>query len=192
MSISIIIPTMGRATLLRALLSLSCQLHTDDQIILVSDGPSENVKRIADRSGVNHVIYESSYQYRNCGHRCGNAARDFGMRKATRDILAFLDDDDVYMPNALFSIRKITSIHNNVPIIFKMIHTSGKVLWNAKSVTYGNIGTPMFVIPNNQDKLGTWGLKSGGDFDFISQTISNYSPDSVIWSNDIICCCRPF
>lgn len=189
-SISIVLTTMGRPSLKFAIASVACQLRGRDQLILATDGPCPKALAIADAAGVRYTLAESDYHEHGCGHRCGNAARDFGMRSATADVICFLDDDDTFTPNAIATIRQVATDHPDVPLIFKMIDPAGRLLWRDKSVRRGNVGTPMIVVPNVAEKLGRWGLKSGGDFDFAASTVTLYPHGSVVWREEIVCWCR--
>ena len=189
--ISIIIPTTGRQTLCQAMLSLSCQLQPGDEILVVSDGPSPEARRLATATGLSHSFYESDYPEHNCGHRCGNACRNFAMPLARGDDLAFLDDDDIFLPGALAAIRENSRAFPDRPLVFRMVTARGQVLWKQPALQFGNIGTPMLVVPNNPARLGQWGDRSGGDFTFAATTAALYPPDALVWREEIICLCRP-
>lgn len=191
MNISIVIPTIGRPGLLRSILSLSCQLQGGDELIVVTDGDSPEASRIVKKSGVQCSVFKSNYPETRCGHRCGNAAREYGMLQATKEILMFLDDDDIFLPGSISLGRSAIENSPNTISIFRMVDQKGRTLWKSKSLTYGNVGTPMLVIPNNKERFGRWGLRSGGDFDFTVSTVAKYPPGSVIWREEVICLCRP-
>ncbi|MEO7960157.1 MAG: glycosyltransferase family A protein [Ginsengibacter sp.] len=97
MTFSVIIPTFKRPDLLvNAVNSVSAQTFSDYEIIVVNDHPGDkeiidNLLKNFDRTTVyHHTIQEG-----------GNAARNLGIRMSTGDILAFLDDDDVWLPDKL-------------------------------------------------------------------------------------------
>lgn len=94
--ISVIIPTHNRADILpRAIRSVQKQTRPVDEIIVVSDGSTDNteevVKELAEHDGRIHLI---AY---HPGHN-GNYARNRGLETATGEYIAFLDDDDEWLP----------------------------------------------------------------------------------------------
>ena len=56
-------------------------------------------------------------------------------------------------------------------------------------VRQGNIGTPNLVAPNVPGKLGTWGTRYEGDFDYIRSTLQHY-PAGPVWHDVITYACR--
>lgn len=92
--VSVVIPTIGRASVADAVKSVLMQTHTRTEVIVVYDGadgelpvplPSdERVKRLS-----------------TGGKRGAAAARTLGIRMATGRYLALLDDDDTWSPRKL-------------------------------------------------------------------------------------------
>jgi glycosyltransferase involved in cell wall biosynthesis len=92
-TISAIIPTYNRAHLVgRAIDSVLAQTRPVDEIIVVDDGGSDNTAEIVSRYGgrVRYVRRE------NGGLA---AARNTGVRESTCEWVAFLDDDDEWLPD---------------------------------------------------------------------------------------------
>lgn len=94
--VSVVIPTCNRPVLLkRAIDSVLKQTFTDFELIVVDDGVSEkaedSVKSISDPR-VHYVV---------SGGLGGSAARNLGIKAARGTYVAFLDDDDVWLPNKL-------------------------------------------------------------------------------------------
>ena len=94
--ISVIIPTHNRADLLpRAVRSVQNQTRAVDEIIIVSDGSTDNteetVNALAEQDERIHLI--AYHPGRN-----GNYARNRGIEAATGEFIAFLDDDDEWLP----------------------------------------------------------------------------------------------
>ena len=94
--ISVIIPTHNRADILpRAIRSIQNQTRPVDEIIVVSDGSTDNteevVKELAEKdSRIRLIAYHP-------GHN-GNYARNKGLEAASGEFIAFLDDDDEWLP----------------------------------------------------------------------------------------------
>ena len=122
----------------------------------------------------------------------GYTPRTKGMHSATGTHIAFLDDDDVYLPGAIDLMREAAC---DVPVIFRMDHPHHGILWREPELRFGNVGTPMFLVPNIPAKLGEWAphnpkLKEpGGDFTFISGCVERMG--GVVWREEVICRVRP-
>ena len=60
-----------------------------------------------------------------------------------------------------------------MPVIFRMDHPQHGILWREPELRFGNVGTPMFLVPNKPELFGEWkahnpSLKEpGGDYTFI-------------------------
>jgi GT2 family glycosyltransferase len=123
----------------------------------------------------------------------GYTARRRGMELATGSHLAFLDDDDAYTERAVEFFRRFA--HGDRPVIFKMQHPSHGILWRTQQLEFGNVGTPMFLVPNKPSKLGEWephapGLpEPGGDFTFISGCAEQMG--EPIWRPEVVARVRP-
>jgi len=96
MFISIIIPTHNRADLLRdAIESVLSQEPWEGtlEIIVVNDASNDNTAEI--------VAKYPSVRYFETNQQSAGGARNIGIQQAKGDWLAFLDDDDVFLPHKL-------------------------------------------------------------------------------------------
>ena len=96
--VSVIIPTHNRREVLpRAVESVLAQTVSAVEVIVVDDGSTDGtadvVRSLESTAGVKGVYLGKS--------RGGNAARNAGLNLAGGDLIAFLDDDDVWMPEKL-------------------------------------------------------------------------------------------
>ncbi len=100
-AISIIIPTYNRAHLIsRAINSVLPQMEADDELIVVDDGSTDNTAEVVAR-------YRDRVKYiRTTNGGCG-AARNRGVKEATRPLVAFLDSDDEWMPEHNLLLRSV-------------------------------------------------------------------------------------
>lgn len=97
--VSVIIPTYKRAHLLpRAILSVLNQTFEDFELLVVDDGSVDDTRQVVARFQeqdlrVGYIWKESS----------GGAAspRNVGIRRARGEYIAFLDDDDEWMPEKI-------------------------------------------------------------------------------------------
>jgi glycosyltransferase involved in cell wall biosynthesis len=95
--ISVIIPTYNRAhTLPRALQSVRNQNYDNIEIIVVDDFSNDNTELLMSKAENADIRYISHNQ--NFGPA---AARNTGIKSATGEYIAFLDSDDIWLPNKL-------------------------------------------------------------------------------------------
>ena len=95
--ISVVIPTLRRSTmLLRALKSVLAQTHRDIEIVVVVDGPDDETiaaLRTVDDPRLRFVVNPRSMT--------AAGARNIGVAHAKGEWIAFLDDDDEWLPEKL-------------------------------------------------------------------------------------------
>lgn len=93
--VSVVIPTVGRPELCRAVRSAREQEHVPVEIVIVVDGAEGTVRLPRATSDlVDRVIWTG-------GGRGGSAARNAGVQAASGSWVAFLDDDDEWLPDKL-------------------------------------------------------------------------------------------
>jgi hypothetical protein len=120
----------------------------------------------------------------------GDTARMDAMPRARGTHLAFLDDDDVYTPDALEKMRRFARAHPGQIGIFKMEHVVGTTHWREgePALRYANVSTQTFLVPNVPGKLGRWreiARPSGGgtyvgDYAFITETVALQGPPAFV------------
>jgi glycosyltransferase involved in cell wall biosynthesis len=109
--VSVIIPSYNRFdSLLNAVESVEAQNYENIEIIVVNDGSTdENYKNYKFNKTVKIVHLENNQKKVN-GFGPG-AIRNFGTEVADGKYLAFLDDDDLWLPNKL--LTQITSLEKS-------------------------------------------------------------------------------
>lgn len=194
-SICIITPTVGRPTLRRTLESGAADLHPGDLWIIVGDGPQPLAQQTCQNVLENRFAFMETLIILG---DYGNPLRDQAMDLAgsDQDYFIFLDDDDIFAPNAIQIIKREIAEHYPRPIMFRMINGNGELLWRTREVITGNIGGSMFCCPNTPGKLGAWANGAGhqSDLAFVEQTLKLYGPgwrQNLFWSGDVIVHCRP-
>ncbi len=94
---SVVIPTYNRARLLpRAVESVLRQRFQDFELIIVDDASPDATPQAVAAFDDPHIVYVRKDE--NGGNA---AARNAGIRRARGRFVAFLDDDDVYLPHFL-------------------------------------------------------------------------------------------
>lgn len=96
LSVSVVIPTHERPELLReALESAFAQTHPCLEVIVVDDGSSMDLLDVvAGFGGAARLLRQS-------GSRGANPARNAGVRAARGELIAFLDDDDIWLSDKI-------------------------------------------------------------------------------------------
>ncbi len=95
--VSVVIPTHNRADMLpRAIRSVLTQTVQDFEIIVVDDASTDDVKAVVQSFGDARIIL---VRHEAC--RGGSAARNTGIVSARGEFVAFLDDDDEWLPKKL-------------------------------------------------------------------------------------------
>jgi glycosyltransferase involved in cell wall biosynthesis len=115
-TVSVVIPTVNRpAMLLRALDSVMRQTHLPIEIIVVLDGPNDLT--LAALQGRDHVrVLELKAKSGAC------VARNFGVKNARAAWIAFLDDDDEWLPQKLErQVRAGLRSSLRYPIVFSQV-----------------------------------------------------------------------
>ena len=104
-AVSVIIPTYNRGWILReAIDSVLSQDFTDYELIVVDDGSTDNTREILDSYG--QVLFV--FQQPNKGV---SAARNRGLAESHAQLVAFLDSDDLWLPQKL--ARQIEFFNSN-------------------------------------------------------------------------------
>ena len=95
--ISVIIPTYNRANLIpRAIASVQEQSYQNWEIIVVDDASSDDTERV-----IQHINSDRLKYIRHQTNLGGSAARNTGIKHARGQYIAFLDSDDVWLPDKL-------------------------------------------------------------------------------------------
>lgn len=110
--VTAIIPTHNRAHLVpRAIDSVFAQLEPGDELIVVDDGSSDDTPHVLAQYGTNIRIV----RLRGTGV---GPARNAGVRDARNPLIAFLDDDDEWLPDKLARQRALMAGHPNILCCF--------------------------------------------------------------------------
>lgn len=95
--VSVIIPTHNRPDLLtRAIRSVLVQTYQDFEVIVVDDGMKERAEDVVAKFGDPRIRY-----LKNESSLGGGGARNRGIVEARGEYIAFLDDDDEWLPEKL-------------------------------------------------------------------------------------------
>ncbi len=181
--VSVIIPTFNREIyLLKAIESVANQSYKNIEIIVVDDGST-------------HIYAESICEkFNNCTYfykKNGglSSARNYGISQAKGEFIAFLDDDDLWLPtkielqvDVLINNPYYDLVHSKVAIIDedgnltgefsgasndKVHKRSGHVFWNALGTWVVKSPTPLIRKEVfKPDLIFDESIKVGEDIDF--------------------------
>lgn len=191
-SLSVVIPTAGRATLARCLASIRPQLRNRDEVIVVGDV-------------LHGALPASEATVRRCGSRFryvpftdgrmtwGHAQCNAGLALAGGDYVLCQDDDDVYEPGAFDAIRRAATRAPGRPLLFRFrSYHGGQVFWHTPGVVKeGALGGHCLVSPNVPGRVGRLTDRYQGDFDWIADTLARWEPVEPAWVDHIIATARP-
>ena len=100
--ISVITPTYNRAEYLgNSIESVLSQTYSDFELIIVDDNPNESEARKKTEEVIKKYSDPRIRYIRNPMNIGGAAARNRGIDEARGEYIAFLDDDDMYLPDRL-------------------------------------------------------------------------------------------
>jgi glycosyltransferase involved in cell wall biosynthesis len=126
--VSVIIPTHNRPYLLtQTLQSVLDQSYPHWEAIVVDNGSTNTVDRIVKDFNDPKI----KYFYQEEGNR--SKARNFGVSQAQGEYIAFLDDDDRYMPDKLLEQVKFLNNHDDIGLV-----TCGVIMINEKGEKIAN------------------------------------------------------
>ena len=132
--VSVIIPTYGRAELLdTAINSVLEQSYQDIEIIVVDDNPVDSQERFFTEKIMEK--YDSVDRVKYCKHQInkgGCAARNTGIRNAKGEYIAFLDDDDRYLPLYIEKmVERLEETSSNMVYMSRAYCDNGKRIYTS-------------------------------------------------------------
>jgi glycosyltransferase involved in cell wall biosynthesis len=112
--VSVIIPTYNRAGCIgEAVESALNQTYKDFEIIVVDDGSTDNTKEVLEP-----CLDRIRYLYQN--NAGVSAARNLGIQEASGQWVAFLDSDDVWMPEKL--AVQMSFVHKHPQVVLHSVN----------------------------------------------------------------------
>ncbi|MCC4831104.1 glycosyltransferase family 2 protein [Shewanella sp. 10N.7] len=153
--VSVIIPTYNRVDLLKkALDSVLNQNYQHIEVVIVDDASTDNTLNFCNSLDDVRISY-----HRFDSSKGGNYARNFGVQKSRGSIIAFLDDDDEWLPLKLTEQLRILQIQSQVGLVYtgaSVVNLEHDLKYNivpkergdlSRSIlTYNHIGTTSSVM----------------------------------------------
>lgn len=188
-TLSVVIPTPGRASLARTLDSIAPQMGPGDQVIVVGDtreGQLPPMEALCGRHPAGPLYVPFTDGLMSWGHH----QIQYGLGFATGDYVLAQDDDDIYLPGAFDAIRAAASDNPGRVLLFRFRsqRLGGVVFWHTPGpewIRQGHIGGHCLVQPNIPGKVGQLTARYEGDFDWIVDTLARHE-EPPVWCDFII------
>lgn len=113
--VSIVIPTFARPdNLCRAIDSVLAQTYSPIEVVVVDDNGIGNPYQVETEELLAPYINEKKVVYlRHETNKNGSAARNTGSRSSHGEIIGYLDDDDVFLPNKVEEqVKRLEEAHS--------------------------------------------------------------------------------
>jgi len=181
--ITIIIPTIGRSTLIRSLNSLQSQSDPEWKAIVVFDGIEPTISINDERITIIKI------KKIGWGHSAG-AVRNAGIKIATTEWIGFLDDDDIFTPDYISTFKKEKK--DNDVIIFRMKTKNGEIIpaYDLNEIIYCNVGIS-YCFKRNIFTNDNIVQRPSGTEDFDHLTEFKNHDKKIYFSNEITYLVRP-
>ena len=132
LKVSVIIPTYNQSTLLsEAIKSVLSQTFTDYELIIIDDESTDNTKEIVadyqkDTDKIRYVFQKNGGP---------SAARNTGIKKSNGEYIAFLDHDDLWLPDKLMKQVKFLDNNMNYAMVFADVYEfNGNIITEEKKL----------------------------------------------------------
>lgn len=199
-SLTVIIPTLCRDTLVRTLDSIAGQrLQEDDQILVCQDSWPGHASDMTPSAAMADTVRSYGPQFQFHQHDAGegtwgNDQRNAMIPKATGDWVLFQDDDDIFVPGAFNTIRIMADRQEDKgdksPMYFRFEGPNGTLFWRkAGEILRNHIGGHCIVAPRGP-KLAAWGKGYTGDYEYVARTSMNFK-DFGYWYPHILSMHKP-
>jgi len=145
--VTVIIPTHNRAKILqRTIESVLYQTYQNFELIIVDDGSTDETKQfvskyVAKSEGKIRYIYQD--------HKNVSYARNLGIKNAHGQYIAFLDSDDIWLPQKLEKQVEVLDRSD-----FGFVHTNRILVCLPKNRRHNILQCPQILARNRKHYLG--------------------------------------
>ena len=190
--VSVIIPTYNRGNYLySAIKSVLDQTFEDFESIVVDDASTDNTGQVVKKFDDKRIRY-----IRHKENKGGSAARNTGIKSSKGKFIAFLDDDDLWMPSKLEKQLDLINKNPEIGAVYTgayRINKSQKIIWCKFPSLRGNIfpdilkknyvGSCSSVLVRKEcfNRIGLFdeNLSAGQDWDMWIRLTKHYQIDYV-------------
>lgn len=187
--IAVIMPTIGRETLERSLATIvKCA-----QIVVVGDGVlvGHRVGNPWSVSGTTDIQVVARSVAEPAGDH-GAAARNVGLLHLAATHVAYLDDDDAYMPNTIRLFRQWAADDPDALHIGRIIGDDGStvIAWTERVIRKGQVATPTILAPAWAAVQVAWESVYDHDWRW-ARDVAALVP-RVVWHKEVVAMVRPW
>lgn len=180
-SLSVVVPTIGRPSLRTVLQDLAAELRDVDEVLVVGDGPQPQAAALVDALAPSA---SAAFRYFETppAHFWGNPQRRAAFERSRGTHILSVDDDDRIVIGAIGRVCAALKMKPDRPHLFRFWYRFG-LIWSDRKIREGNVSTQMIVFPNLKERIGFWSDKYTGDHEFIRSTAELYPEreQSVVW-----------
>jgi glycosyltransferase involved in cell wall biosynthesis len=109
-SVSVVMPVYNAERFVEAAVRSALALPEVLEVILVEDASPDGALAVCERLEAEHAKV-SLYRHPDLGNHGAGASRNLGMSKARGGFIAFLDSDDLFLPNRFDKEREVFAAH---------------------------------------------------------------------------------
>ena len=126
-NVSVVIPTYNRAKLvMNAIDSVLAQTSPVEEIIVVDDGSTDDTPFMLERAREANPRMSQVVRYFHQDNRGQSVARNKGLQEANGEWVAFLDSDDIWLPEKLeYQLRALQEFENEAGACFTDVQFMG-------------------------------------------------------------------
>jgi glycosyltransferase involved in cell wall biosynthesis len=170
-AVSVVLVTRNREwCVTRAIESVLAQTHSDWELLIVDDGSIDGTReRLRQYAGVATLLHQPA--------RGPYAARNLALRHAKSELVAFIDDDDVWLPHRLAAQLPLMELAH-VGLVFGNARIAGSQRTTfdvtppsrgccAKALVWGNF-VPTITVLARRDVLGSFCEESHLSADYLA------------------------
>lgn len=195
--VSVVIPTVGRATLTETLDSLDAQPEAGLlEVLVIADtygGLTGDLEQARDH--IRHERDAARYVWLEVddGRHCwGHPQRTAGARAARGRYVWFSQDDNIAALGALEAVQRgIAAQDHPRPLFFRWLAPWRELIWRGPDLRLGNIDADCLVLPRSIAENVTWGLRYEGDFD-AACAAAQLADGDIDWRDALISIARPW
>lgn len=189
---SVVIPTIGRPTLMRTLLSFrSALLSGVAEAIIVADTHGEvSIATLGDIRVAANVAGARFFEFDAGQHDTGSPQIHMGFMQARGCYLLNCGDDDVYEPGAFDMLARV--VRGGWPLMFRTVMypnsqrgcVEPETIWREPRIERFNVTGQGFVCPNDPRRMGRW----VDDVTFMRETVALHG-GRIEWRDETIARC---
>lgn len=136
--VSIIIPTYNRKLLLKnAIDSVLCQTYKNFEVIIIDDNSNDGTENY-----ISLIKNKKIFYFKNDVHCYSAKCRNIGIQKAKGEFIAFLDDDDEWLPQKLekqiplFNNKQVGFVYSSIKLHFDKFNFSYLTVPSVRGIVY--------------------------------------------------------